>query len=226
MPSVWGCIAHPVFAIFKSRQAGFPLPVIAQPPPLLQRRRGLTRENIRLCPGPLKSLYVVGVRLSEDNDAVNDPSDSEETGSQQPKYPGSNLPFIKTVCAQVSQEQAEQKRHPFVFLPEHQTGDVGIYVCVGVGVVDHNVRLLRFQLGHLFPALRTHDAILVDLFPAVLAEFCLFLRLGNLSSAIRALFVRCGNLIPAFFTIPNLTHSFFLLFTKSFQKLHGCCTCD
>ena len=112
-------------------------------------------------------LYVVGVWLGDNDKKINQPANSKESGSTQPKDTGADFTFVKTVYAETTKEQTQQKGNQFIFFfSDSSTNDICISVCVGV--IDYNVRLLM-NFFNLLAALWANDAIFVDSLVAMFA---------------------------------------------------------
>ena len=132
----------------------------AEPPPRM--RRGL-----------VILVDVIGIGLEEQCDAVDQPSNTKEAAGKEIQDAHTNFALIELVGTKCTQEEAEQECDPLVFGTERDNGaiDVGIFVGVGIGIVDYDVGLFCvLQLLHLATAVRAEHGSSVDLLSAVLTE--------------------------------------------------------
>lgn len=142
----------------------------------------------------LQLLYVVGIGFGQDDNEVNEPANTEKAASEQPQDTSADFTLVKTVSADPTQEQTQEKGDPLAFL----VASVPVYI--GVGISDNDIRLLGFEFSNLFSAVGADNAILVDDLAAVLAE------LGSLFSGLaRRIAVHtdlggCGDLTAAVLT--------------------------
>ena len=57
--------------------------------------------------------YIIGVWLKEEDDAVDQPADAENTTGKQVQNTGSNLALVEFVGADKAQKQTEEECYPF-----------------------------------------------------------------------------------------------------------------
>ena len=116
---------------------------------------------------------VIGIGLEEQCDAVDQPSNTKEAAGKEIQDAHTNFALIELVGTKCTQEEAEQECDPLVFGTERDNGaiDVGIFVGVGIGIVDYDVGLFCvLQLLHLAAAMRTDHCGCTDLLSTVLTE--------------------------------------------------------
>lgn len=109
-------------------------------------------------------------RLKKCDDQINQPSDSKEAKGEQVEDAHTDFPLVKFVNAEKAEEQAEKECNPLVFGAAIPADLIYVGICVVVGVIDDDLRLLLFQLCDLLPTLGADDTLFVDWLSAVLAE--------------------------------------------------------
>lgn len=83
----------------------------------------LVQPRQRLPPKPGHFLNVIWIRFSENDNQINQRSDTEQAERQKIQNSASNLALIKTVRSDETEKQAKKKCDPFIlFLPRRVNG--------------------------------------------------------------------------------------------------------
>ena len=129
-----------------------------------------------------RHICLITESADKDYDEIDEPSKAEHTTGEQPYNTRANFPYIEPMDAKPAKEETAQQSYNLAFVRVVASSAVVISVLIDIGVcvvvIDDHLRLLgllHFQLTNLLAALGADDAISVDRFTAVLAEFCVSL---------------------------------------------------
>lgn len=96
-------------------------------------------------------LYVIGVRLEEQENTIDNPADAGQAECAEVQDTHASLALIEFVSAEIPEEQAEQERYPLILpLTTRDINTRGVVIIVIIVIVNNvidNGRLLR---GGLF----------------------------------------------------------------------------
>jgi hypothetical protein len=123
-------------------------------------------------------MNIIGIRLAQKNNAVNEPADPKQTKCEQIENASACFSFVEFVGAQITKEETQEKCDPFVF--NTNSKHCGIYVCISVcvvvSVINYNAGLLCvFDFFYLTAAVCTNNSCCRDFCTAVLTKLGVFL---------------------------------------------------